>query len=118
MRRRLPHALPLVLAVSVTLAGCTVGPNYERPQVISPDQFRFVDGTAQAQTLADTPWFEVFQDPELQALIKEALTNNLDLQVALARIEETRARAGIAKSYLLPASGRNVRRCVAGVEQR
>ena len=102
MRRRSPHALALVLAVSVTLAGCTVGPNYERPQVISPDQFRFVDGTAQAQTLADTPWFDVFQEPELQALLKEALSNNLDLQVALARIEETRARAGIAKSYYYP----------------
>jgi multidrug efflux system outer membrane protein len=90
------------MAVSGALAGCTVGPNYERPQVPSPDQFRFVDGPAQAQALADAPWFEVFQDPELQGLIKEALAKNLDLQAALARVEEARARAGIAKSYYYP----------------
>ena len=73
--------------------------------MVSPDQFRFVDGPAQAQTLADAPWFEVFQDPELQALVKEALTNNLDLQAALARVEEARARAGIAKSFYYPQVG-------------
>ena len=70
--------------------------------MVSPDQFRFVDGPAQAQTLADAPWFEIFQDAELQALIKEGLANNLDLKAALARVEEARARAGIAKSYYYP----------------
>jgi multidrug efflux system outer membrane protein len=90
------------MAVSAALAGCTAGQNYERPQMPSPDQFRFVDGPAQAQSLADAPWFDVFQDPVLQALIKEAIANNLDLQVALARVEEARARAGIAKSYFYP----------------
>lgn len=95
-------ALVLALTVSAALAGCTVGRDYERPQIISPDQFRFVNGPEQAQTLADAPWFEIFQDPALQALIKEALVNNLDLQAALARVEEARARAGIAKSYYYP----------------
>jgi multidrug efflux system outer membrane protein len=102
MRRLSFRALAGAMTVSAALAGCTVGPNYERPQMPTPDQFRFVDGPAQAQTLADTPWFDVFQEPELQALIKEALLNNLDLQAALARVEEARARAGIAKSYYYP----------------
>jgi outer membrane protein, multidrug efflux system len=96
------RALAVTVTVSATLAGCTVGPDYQRPQVVSPDQFRFVDGPAQAQTLADAPWFEVFRDAELQALIKEGLANNLDLKAALARVEEARARAGIAKSYYYP----------------
>ena len=48
------------------------------------------------------PWFQVFDDPALQALIREAIANNLDLRVALAHVEEARARAGIAKSYLYP----------------
>jgi multidrug efflux system outer membrane protein len=102
MRFRTLRALGLSIGVCSALAGCTVGPDYERPQVPSPDQFRFVDGPAQAQTLADAPWFDVFQDPELQGLVKEALANNLDLQAALARVEEARARAGIAKSYYYP----------------
>lgn len=96
------RALAATISVSALLAGCTVGPNYERPQVVSPDQFRFVDGPAQAQTLADAPWFEIFQDAQLQALIKEGLANNLDLKAALSRVEEARARAGLAKSYYYP----------------
>src|SRR5205814_4019402 len=85
------------------LSGCAaVGPNYERPQVPTPEQFRFVQDGAQAQSLADSPWWQVFDDPTLQALVREALTNNLDLQRAVARGEEARARAGGAKSLLYP----------------
>ena len=47
-------------------------------------------------------WFQVFDDPTLQALIRDAIANNLDLRVALAHVEEARARAGIAKWYLYP----------------
>jgi outer membrane protein, multidrug efflux system len=97
----LSRACVAVAMLSLTV-GCTVGPNYERPQLPSPPQFRFVEGIDQAQTLADVPWWRVFDDPALQALIREALTNNLDLQMAVARVEEARARAGVAKSYLYP----------------
>ena len=55
----------------------------------------------QAQSLADLPWFQVFDDPQLQALIREALANNLDLRTAVARVEEARARAGIAEVRIL-----------------
>jgi multidrug efflux system outer membrane protein len=68
----------------------------------TPAAYRFVEGTAQAESLADLPWFQVFDDPALQALIREAIGNNLDLRAAVARVEEARARAGIAKSYLYP----------------
>lgn len=83
-------------------AGCMVGPNYARPQVPTPPTYRFVDNATQAQTLADSPWWQVFDDPTLQALVLEALSNNLDLQMAIARVEEARARAGISKSFLYP----------------
>src|SRR5262245_10164781 len=105
MRRidRLSH-LALPIAVALLSSGCfaAVGPNYSRPQLPTPPQYRFVEGAAQAQTLADSPWFEVFDDPTLQALIREAIANNLDLQVAAARVEEARARAGIARSFFYP----------------
>lgn len=91
-----------MMALSFVLAGCAIGANYARPQVPTPDQYRFVEGPTQAQSLADMPWFQVFDDPTLQALIREAISNNLDLRVAVARVEEARARAGIAKSFLYP----------------
>jgi multidrug efflux system outer membrane protein len=90
-----------VVPIALLSAGCLVGPNYKRPDLASPQQFRFVEG-AQAESLANAPWFQVFDDPSLQELIKTAIANNLDLRAAVARVEEMRARAGIAKSYLYP----------------
>jgi multidrug efflux system outer membrane protein len=52
--------------------------------------------------MADMPWFQIFDDPTLQALITDAIANNLDLRVAVAHVQEARARAGIATSYLYP----------------
>jgi multidrug efflux system outer membrane protein len=93
----------ILITACLPLCACaSAGSDYSRPQMPSPTQYRFVEATAQAETLADAPWFQVFDDANLQALIKEAITSNLDLQAALARVEEARARAGIAKSFLYP----------------
>jgi multidrug efflux system outer membrane protein len=101
MRTRL--SLSSTLVVSALLTGCApVGPNYERPKLAPPPQYRFDEAAAQAQSMADAPWWQVFQDATLQGLIRDAIANNLDLKVAVARVEEARARAGIAKSYLYP----------------
>ncbi len=94
--------LILTIGVAIGSAGCLAGPNYERPPLPIPPAYRFVEQAEQAQTLADSPWFQIFEDPQLQALVREAIVNNLDLQAALARVEEARARAGIAKSFLYP----------------
>jgi multidrug efflux system outer membrane protein len=91
----------LILALSSALAGCMVGPNYKRPDMPSPAQYRFVD-SPQAEAVADAWWWQIFDDPALQYLVKEAVAGNLDLRVAAARVEEARARFGIAKSYLYP----------------
>lgn len=96
------RALTLVLLAAL-LPGCApVGPNYQRPDLAPPGSYRFAEQTSQAAAIADTPWFQVFDDPALQALLKEAIANNLDLKVAVSRLEEARARAGIAKSFLYP----------------
>src|SRR4051794_11493635 len=87
----------------VALGACAaVGPNYARPSLTAPPQYRFVDGASHAESLADLPWWQVFEDPELQSLIREAIANNLDLRGAVARVEQARARAGIARSLLFP----------------
>ena len=92
----------LVGALGSLSVGCAVGPNYARPQIPTPTQYRFVEGAAEAQSLADSPWWQVFDDPALQALVRDALANNLDLQMAVARVEEARARAGVTRSFLYP----------------
>jgi len=95
--------VPLALAGALVASGCApVGPNYTRPPVLTPPAYRFVDTPQQAASLADLPWWQVFEDPSLQALVREAIANNLDLQAAVARLERARAEAGIAKSFLYP----------------
>jgi multidrug efflux system outer membrane protein len=91
------------VALSISLSGCAVGPNYSRPEMPAPAQYRFIEGAGQGESLANAPWWQVFDDPTLQAIIKDAIANNLDLRIAIARVEEARARAGIAKSFLYPA---------------
>src|SRR5437773_12116364 len=96
-------ALAVALFGSVLLGGCAaVGPNYTRPQLPTPPQYRFVDGPAEAESLADLPWFQVFKDGSLQTLIRDAIANNLDLRSAVARVDRLRAQAGIVKSFLCP----------------
>jgi len=108
MRRRTLSRRLSVVAVTVAatlLQGCTLGPMYSRPEVPTPPQHRFVSGPAEAECLADAPWWEVFDDPVLQGLIREAIAGNLDLRTAAWRVEEARARAGIASSFLWPEVG-------------
>ena len=104
MRSPRPLATIAVAALSVWTASCAaLGSNYERPELAPPPAYRFTAAPDQAQSLADVPWFQVFDDPFLQAIIKEALSGgNLDLRIAVARVEEARARAGIARSFLYP----------------
>jgi multidrug efflux system outer membrane protein len=90
------------------LAGCTIGPRYQRPPVAVPDQFYGLGGpppAAPAASLADLPWWEVFQDPTLKSLIEEALKTGYDVRIAAARVEEARARYGIAGAELYPQAG-------------
>jgi len=84
------------------LAGCTVGPDYERPDVELPEAWREPGATQETASLADTPWWELFQDPELQSLIEIALEENRDLRIAVERIEEARALYGFTKADLFP----------------
>jgi multidrug efflux system outer membrane protein len=86
-------------------AGCAVGPNYHRPPIASPKNFRFAPGKAAAASVVDLPWWEVFQDEALQVLLRRALDNNFDLRVAAARVEQSRAQARAAAARLLPTVG-------------
>ncbi len=93
--------------ISLSLvAGCSVGPNYHRPVVQPPTAFRDLSENPQAQaqaaSYADLPWWQVFQDPQLQELIRTALKQNYDLQLATERINTARAQVSISRSRLFP----------------
>ncbi len=90
----------------ILLTGCAVGPNYKQPPVNAPNAYRDVQGPpAPAASLADRPWWEVFHDETLKSLIDEALQNGYDVQLAAWRVEESRSRAGIARSEFFPQIG-------------
>lgn len=93
-------------AVGCCLAyGCMVGPNYHRPAVQTPANFRDLQEQPvppQTASYADLPWWQVFQDPQLQELIRTALKQNYDLLIATERINQARAQVAITRSSLFP----------------
>src|SRR5208282_5278117 len=91
---------PLLLC-ALALAGCTVGPEYKRPAVNAPQNFRG-DTTAQTNSLGDMPWWQLFRDDTLQALIRGALTNNYNVRIAAARVEQARALLAQNRSAYFP----------------
>ncbi len=93
-----------IVVLMLLLAGCTVGPNYERPKVPVPISFRAPEPlpAEQAASLADLKWFEVFKDSELQQLIRTSLVQNYDLRDAVTRVEQARANLGITRSNQFP----------------
>jgi multidrug efflux system outer membrane protein len=105
LMKKLRPVISVVLASSL-IGGCMVGPNYHRPVVEPPTAFRDLrespQAQAQAASYADLPWWQVFQDPQLQDLIHTALKQNYDMQLATERINSERAQLAITRSYLFP----------------
>ena len=99
------------ILTSLLLAGCMVGPNYRRPAVQTPPTYRDLStnpqGQAQAASYADLPWWQVFQDAQLQELIRIALKQNYDLRIATERINSSRAVVAVVRSRLFPQIGAN-----------
>ncbi len=99
-------AFMAAMMASSLVAGCSVGPNYHRPVVQPPTAYRDLSEIPQVQapatSYADLPWWQVFQDPQLQELIRTALKQNYDLQLATERINGARAQVAITRSNLFP----------------
>ena len=82
------------------LSGCTVGPDYHRPDVDVPTAWRL--GSAEANQLSNVAWWDQFQDPVLSELVRTALANNKDLKIATANVAQAAAQLGIARAAQLP----------------
>ena len=99
----------LALTLIAALAGCAVGPNYQRPALDTPSTFRAaatetVD-LSDTNSLANLDWWEVMNDPQLQSYIAEALTNGWDVQIAAARVLQAQAAARVTRSQFMPTVG-------------
>jgi multidrug efflux system outer membrane protein len=95
-----------ILLTALALTGCAVGPNYHRPAVQTPPAFHGSEQSQQTEpqsaSFADLPWWQVFHDPQLQDLIRTALKQNYDLQLAVERVNAARAQVGITRSNEFP----------------
>lgn len=89
------------LIALLLIAGCAVGPNYKRPKINTPATFRGSSDNA-TNSFGDLPWWEVFKDEHLEHLIRVALTNNYDLRIAVARVEQAREIIAENRAGLFP----------------
>jgi multidrug efflux system outer membrane protein len=88
------------LAFGVALSACTVGPDYHRPDIEVPPAWRL--GATEAEEISNVVWWDQFQDPVLSDLVRTALANNKDLQIATANIDQALAQYGITRSAQFP----------------
>ncbi len=92
-----------VLLVAFPLAGCLMGPKYQRPEVEAPPAYRYE--VAEAKDTANAPWWQQFKDPVLDSLIDEALARNLNVKIAAANIEQAAAVLTQTRAALYPQAG-------------
>src|SRR6184192_3338788 len=90
-----------VVAVAF-LAACALGPSYRRPVVPTPETTRGQRGPADPASLADSPWWAIFRNPALQALVEEAIRGSHDLRAAAARVEQARNQIAVARADMFP----------------
>ncbi|HEX4602951.1 MAG TPA: efflux transporter outer membrane subunit, partial [Candidatus Angelobacter sp.] len=95
-----------IVLAAFAFTGCTVGPHYQRPAVDVPTAHRGAEqanaGKTGTTSLADQKWWELFQDQQLQQLVRAALEQNYDVRIAATRILEAQAQLGITRSNQLP----------------
>jgi outer membrane protein, multidrug efflux system len=95
-----------IVAVLVLEAGCMMGPKYKRPTVDLPQEYRAPapQQAAQASSLGNEQWWQVYQDPVLTQLIHTAIAQNYDVRIAAARVLEAQAQVGITRASQLPSA--------------
>ena len=90
----------VVMLGTLFIAGCAMGPDYERPETTMPEAFEQV--TDGGPSIANLNWWELFGDEQLNALVRIALEQNQDMAIAISRIEEARAALGFVRSDQYP----------------
>ncbi len=92
--------LTYLAVAALIISGCTLGPDYERPELDVPAAY--IQPAEEGESFANMMWWDLFEDPQLQTLIETALLENQDLGIAVARIDEFRAILGITRANQFP----------------
>ena len=92
----------LAIILLICSSACAVGPDYSRPELDVPEDFRLAETTRSLPSIANLPWWELLNDSTLQELIRTALEENKDLQQAVASIDEFQARLYAARTDFVP----------------
>lgn len=95
----------IAISLALLLAGCTVGPNYHRPAIDTPAGYRNQSVETADASLGTEKWWSIYQDEELQKLIRRALENNFDVRIAASRILQAQAQIGITRADQFPNVG-------------
>src|SRR6476646_6759797 len=109
--------IKFIIFATILQAGCKLGPNYKRPKVDAPTVYRGVDqlpGSQNGSSLGNEKWWTVFQDPQLQELIRTALAGNYDVRIASAPVLQAQAVLGITRADQFP----TISASAAGLNQR
>ena len=106
--KRVPAVATLGLVMILFLSSCAMGPDYKRPVVAAPPEFRSATDLQASASLAKTAWPDLFKDPVLTDLVSTALKNNFDIRIAAERVLQARSRFGIVKSEQYPTVTLNV----------
>jgi NodT family efflux transporter outer membrane factor (OMF) lipoprotein len=94
--------ISFILILTTAAAACTLGRNYERPQVQAPATYRAALTASSAASLAEIQWFDLFRDETLTGLVKTALQENFELRIAAQRVLQARAAYGITSAGQWP----------------
>ncbi|MEG9437397.1 efflux transporter outer membrane subunit [Edaphobacter sp. HDX4] len=97
-------AAALLTSISLSLTACRVGPNYRPPAMPMPPAYRGAgaDAATSQSSIGAGDWWQVFQEPQLEALEKQTDAANTDIRIAVTRVDEAAASTGYARSYMFP----------------
>jgi outer membrane protein, multidrug efflux system len=94
----------IILLIALSLTGCAIGPDYRRPEIKSPENWRVAEEKA-AKDAANMAWWDQFNDPVMKELIQTALQENKDVKIAAARVEQYMGLYNVTRSQLFPQAG-------------
>ena len=99
---KLTKYILIVVAISALATSCKLGPEYKRPEVVSPEKFRF---STSEDSLQNIDWWTMFNDPDLDTLVKYALDSSLDVLTMASRVDQARYTVGYTKADMMPNFG-------------
>jgi len=108
--------LGLAGVLATALAGCAVGPDYQRPELQLPERYGYA--TSEGREIVNPQWWSQFGDAQLDALIAEGLANNRDLRIAAARVDQYAGALGTTRAQFFPQVGAELAGTRTGASER